>query len=539
MSLPFESSPPSNVAEYTVSEISGALKRTVEDTFGHVRIRGEVSGYRGPHSSGHAYFALKDERARIDAVVWRTSFAKLAFKPEEGLEVIATGRLTTYPNSSKYQVVIETIEPAGAGALMALLNERRLKLEAEGLFAQDRKRRLPFLPRVIGVVTSPTGAVIRDIVHRISDRFPVHVLVWPVRVQGETSGAEVAAAIEGFNAIEAGAKLPRPDLIIVARGGGSLEDLWGFNDEAVVRAAAGSAIPLISAVGHETDWTLIDHAADMRAPTPTGAAEMAVPVRAELAATIASHNARLSGAVSRRLDQEKKSLAALARAMPGIDVLLALPRRRLDEATSGLGSNLRHAVGEKRRLFGIAAARLAPSTLEASLRDKRATLRHHGLHADHGLRLRLDAARRRFDRVASDLKPHALKARSEAARLSLGGLAERLERAEQLQRQTRRQRVENAWRLAASLSPLNVLERGYVIVRDETGGTVTEAADLSAGMAVTLEFARGETRGAVITDGDAGAERPPVVQVPTPKPAAAKPRKARAKPAAEGQGSLF
>ncbi|MCE7029048.1 exodeoxyribonuclease VII large subunit [Jiella avicenniae] len=537
MSLLTESIPQSNVGEYTVSEISGALKRTVEETFGHVRIRGEVSGYRGPHSSGHAYFCLKDDRARIDAVIWRTSFSKLAFKPEEGLEVIATGRLTTYPNSSKYQVVIEAIEPAGAGALMALLNERRLKLEAEGLFAGERKRRLPFLPRVIGVVTSPTGAVIRDIVHRISDRFPVHVLVWPVRVQGETSGAEVSAAIEGFNAIAAGGKVPRPDVLIVARGGGSLEDLWGFNDEAVVRAAAGSEIPLISAVGHETDWTLIDHAADVRAPTPTGAAEMAVPVRAELLAQIASHNARLSGAISRRLDQEKKGLAALARAMPGIDALLEQPRRRLDEATTGLAGNLRHAVGEKRRLFAGASARLVPATLEASLRDKRSTLRHHAVHADHGMRVRLDAARRRFDRVAADLKPHTLKARSEAARLSLVQLSERLERTEAQERARRRQRVDNAWRLASSLSPLNVLERGYAIVRDEAEHALTRADELSAGMAVTLEFAGRQRRGAVVTDGEAAPPSSP--RSAAPVPARPKPRKPRAKPPAEGQGSLF
>ncbi|MBC8130135.1 MAG: exodeoxyribonuclease VII large subunit, partial [Rhizobiaceae bacterium] len=303
MALPDESATAaaSNLAEYTVSELSGALKRTVEDAFDHVRVRGEISGYRGPHSSGHAYFALKDDRARLEAVIWRTSFVKLAFKPEEGLEVIATGKLTTYPGSSKYQIVVETIEPAGAGALMALLNERRLRLEAEGLFAEARKRPLPFMPRVIGVVTSPTGAVIRDIRHRIADRFPVHLLVWPVRVQGETSGAEVTAAIEGFNALAAGGPIPRPDVIIVARGGGSLEDLWGFNDEAVVRAAAASVIPLISAVGHETDWTLIDHAADRRAPTPTGAAEIAVPVKADLVAALAALHARQGGAISRRL----------------------------------------------------------------------------------------------------------------------------------------------------------------------------------------------------------------------------------------------
>ncbi|MCQ0987859.1 exodeoxyribonuclease VII large subunit [Jiella marina] len=529
MSPPSESPVTSNVAEFTVSEISGALKRTVEDAFGHVRIRGEVSGYRGPHSSGHAYFCLKDERARIDAVVWRTTFSKLAFKPEEGLEVIATGRLTTYPNSSKYQVVIEAIEPAGAGALMALLNERRLKLEAEGLFAAERKRPLPFLPKTIGIVTSPTGAVIRDIAHRIADRFPVHLVVWPVRVQGETSGSEVASAIEGFNAIEASSKLPRPDLIIVARGGGSLEDLWGFNDEAVVRAAAASQIPLISAVGHETDWTLIDHAADRRAPTPTGAAEIAVPVRAELAADLASHNARLSGAISRRLGQERKGLFALARALPGIDTLLELPRRRLDEATSALAGNLRLAIGEKRQDFATKAARLSPGLLQASLRDKRATLRHHAVHADHGMRLRLDEARRRFDRAAADLKPHMLRARSEAARLSLQQLGERLARSEEAERTRRRERLDNAWRLASSLSPLNVLDRGYAIVRDEKDNPLTRAADLEAGMAVSLEFAGRQKRGAIVTDGAASAGS-----------RTRRPRKAaRAKAAADDQGSLF
>ncbi|KAB2863753.1 MAG: exodeoxyribonuclease VII large subunit, partial [Bauldia sp.] len=259
MSDPFpaaDSAPATNAAEYTVSELSGALKRTVEDAFGNVRVRGEISGYRGPHSSGHAYFALKDERARLEAVIWKGTFSRLKFRPEEGMEVIASGKLTTYPGSSKYQIVIESLEPAGAGALMALLEERRRRLAAEGLFDQARKRRPPFMPRVIGVVTSPTGAVIRDIVHRISDRFPLHVVVWPVRVQGETAGAEVAAAVAGFNDLDPLGPIPRPDVLIVARGGGSLEDLWGFNDEAVVRAVAASRIPVISAVGHETDWTL-------------------------------------------------------------------------------------------------------------------------------------------------------------------------------------------------------------------------------------------------------------------------------------------
>ncbi len=296
-----------NAAEYTVSEISGALKRTVEDAFGNVRVRGEISGYRGPHSSGHAYFALKDDRARLEAVIWKGVMGRLKFRPEEGMEVIATGKLTTYPGSSKYQIVIDNLEPAGAGALMALLEERKRRLAAEGIFDPARKQLLPYMPRVIGVVTSPTGAVIRDILHRIGDRFPLHILVWPVRVQGETAGAEVTSAVNGFNALPAGGAIRRPDLIIVARGGGSLEDLWGFNDEGLARAVAASDIPVISAVGHETDWTLIDLAADVRAPTPTGAAEIAVPVKADLEATLANLSARLRACVSRGLDRRRQA----------------------------------------------------------------------------------------------------------------------------------------------------------------------------------------------------------------------------------------
>jgi exodeoxyribonuclease VII large subunit len=271
-----------NAPEFTVSELSSALRRTVEDAYGHVRVRGEISGFRGAHSSGHCYFALKDENAKIEAVIWKSALYRMRFKPQEGLEVIATGKLTTYPGSSKYQIVIEALEPAGIGALMALMEERKKKLAAEGLFDEARKQILPWLPEVIGVVTSPTGAVIRDILHRLEDRFPRRVLVWPVKVQGDGSAEQIATAIRGFNALPEAGRIPRPDLLIVARGGGSLEDLWSFNEEIVVRAAADSLIPLISAVGHETDITLIDFAADKRAPTPTAAAEMAVPVRSEL-----------------------------------------------------------------------------------------------------------------------------------------------------------------------------------------------------------------------------------------------------------------
>src|SRR5436853_4344232 len=325
-----------NAPEWTVSELSAALKKTVEDAYGYVRVRGEISGFRGAHSSGHCYFALKDDSAKIDAVIWKTAFGRMRIKPEEGLEVIVTGRLTTYPNRSSYQIIVETLEPAGVGALMALLEERKRKLAAEGLFDEARKQLLPYLPEVIGVITSPTGAVIRDILHRLADRFPRHVIVWPVKVQGEGSAEEVAAAIEGFNALPDGGRIRRPDLLIVARGGGSLEDLWSFNEEIVVRAAAESMIPLISAVGHETDVTLIDFASDKRCPTPSAAAECAVPVRSDLLAQIDSLARRHLSSWARGMEARRTELRAAARALPAADELLAVPRQKLDSLSERL-----------------------------------------------------------------------------------------------------------------------------------------------------------------------------------------------------------
>src|SRR5579883_2636484 len=359
-------SEPSNTPEFTVSELAGALKRTIEDRFGLVRLRGEISNYRGPHSSGHAYFCLKDQNARIDAVIWKSTLVRLKVKPEEGLEVMATGKVTTFPGKSAYQIVVEALEPAGIGALMALVEERRRKLAAEGLFDEARKRALPFLPAIIGVVTSPTGAVIRDILHRIADRFPRDVLVWPVRVQGETCASEVAAAIEGFNAL-AEYGLPRPDVLIVARGGGSLEDLWGFNEEVVVRAAAASRIPLISAIGHETDWTLIDHAADLRAPTPTGAAEKAVPVKIELAAALNDLGRRHLGATLRFLAQRRGEWRALARALPRGEDVVAAPRQRYDRAASRLSNLVSTGLDQWRIALVRLAHRLANQSPHAKL----------------------------------------------------------------------------------------------------------------------------------------------------------------------------
>ncbi|PKP68348.1 MAG: exodeoxyribonuclease VII large subunit, partial [Alphaproteobacteria bacterium HGW-Alphaproteobacteria-5] len=309
-----QGSPEGNAPAFTVSELSGAVKRVIEGEFGRVRVRGEIGRVSRP-GSGHVYFDLKDDRSVIAAVSWKGQAARLSVRPEEGMEVIATGRLTTFPGQSKYQLIVEELAPAGIGALMLMLEKRKAALAAEGLFAEARKKPLPYLPEVIGVVTSPSGAVIRDILHRLRDRFPRQVLIWPVAVQGEKCAAEVAAAIRGFNALAPGGKVPRPDLIIVARGGGSIEDLWGFNEEIVVRAAAESLIPLISAVGHETDTTLIDHAADRRAPTPTAAAEMAVPVRADLLVWSADQGARLARAATRATAMRRQRLGDLARTL--------------------------------------------------------------------------------------------------------------------------------------------------------------------------------------------------------------------------------
>lgn len=522
-----------NAAEYTVSEISGALKRTVEDVFGNVRVRGEISGYRGPHSSGHAYFALKDDRARLDAVVWKGTMSRLKFRPEEGMEVIATGKLTTYPGKSNYQIVIDNLEPAGAGALMALLEERKRRLQAEGLFDAGRKRLLPFMPLVIGVVTSPTGSVIRDIIHRIKDRFPLHILVWPVRVQGETSGAEVAAAVNGFNALAWDGAVQRPDLLIVARGGGSLEDLWGFNDEALARAVAASGIPVISAVGHETDWTLIDLVADVRAPTPTGAAEIAVPVKADLEATLASLGARLKAAVLRNFERKRQAARAAARALPSPDQLLALPRRRLDEATSRLGRGLLVSTERKRARFF--AVKLTPAMLSQRIAEARRTNERNLLRAQGALRALARARRAELNRAADQL-PKCARAslqrhkqqlamlqgritieptarRQRVQRDLLTALTRRGTQAVVLRLERLRGRVIQADRLMASLSHKAVLARGFALVRDADGAVVKQAADVASGMALSLEFADGTADAVAIS----GTAKPKAVAKPTAK----------------------
>ena len=356
-----------------MGELSAALKRQVEGTFGHVRVRGEVSGFKRP-ASGHLYFALKDADAVLDAVMWRGSAGRIGFAMQDGADVIATGRLTTYPGRSKYQIVVENVELAGEGALLALLEKTKARLAAEGLFASDRKRPIPFFPQTIGVVTSPTGAVIRDILHRLADRMPTHVLVWPVLVQGQGAAEQIAAAIRGFDAIDGQNGVPRPDVVIVARGGGSIEDLWAFNEEIVVRAAAACRIPLISAVGHETDTTLIDYAADLRAPTPTAAAEQAVPVRQMLIDDLTDLSLRGARAM-RRLTQEKAArLGEWGQRMPGLDRLLAPQRQMLDDGAARLQQAFRLRLTEGHRALGGVAGALSPALIVNQLRRARERL---------------------------------------------------------------------------------------------------------------------------------------------------------------------
>ena len=528
-----------NSPEFTVSELSSALKRTVEDAYGHVRVRGEISGFRGPHSSGHCYFALKDQSAKIEAVIWKGVHGRMRFRPQEGLEVIATGKLTTYPGSSKYQIVIEALEPAGVGALMALMEERKRKLAAEGLFDEARKQLLPYLPEVIGVVTSPTGAVIRDILHRLEDRFPRHVLVWPVRVQGEGSAEQIAAAIHGFNALEDGGKIPRPDLLIVARGGGSLEDLWSFNEEIVVRAAAESMIPLISAVGHETDITLIDFVSDKRAPTPTAAAEMAVPVRAELFVEVTGFARRAMLCWKREQDSRRNELRSLLRALPAAGDVLAIPRQRLDGATASLPRALRANTHAHQRRFAQASSGLTLRVLRAQVAHAKQNVGATGARLMHCTQVVLRHRRERFTGLAIRLQTSKL-ANAQAQRNQVARdrermlrLAERAHRALTTLIQRHDARIAHSGQLLSALSYKSVLTRGFALVRDDHGQTVRAAASVASGAHLTLEFADG--RVAATADGDAAAPNPsrPEASAGPAKPAT----KRAAKPA--GQGNLF
>lgn len=480
--------PGSNSPEMTVSELAGALKRTVEETYAFVRVRGEL-GRVVLAKSGHIYFDIKDESATLNTIMWKGNAGRLPFKPEEGLEVVAEGKLSTYPGRSNYQLIADRMRPAGVGALMQLLEERKRKLAAEGLFAPERKKLLPFLPAVIGVVTSPTGAVIRDILHRVRDRFPVRVIIWPALVQGERAADEVAAGIRGFNALEAGGAIPRPDVIIVARGGGSIEDLWPFNEERVVRAAAESAIPLISAVGHETDTTLIDYASDRRAPTPTGAAEMALPVRADLLAQVATLGARLERRMSGGMEKRRLELRSAVGRLPKPDVLLARARQRLDLASERFGGSLSRMLARKRARFDQASGGLRPATL----------------------RREVAARRGEIARLSARLSPAMLR---------------RLARAQDaLQQQAR---------VLQSVSYERVLTRGFALVTRADGALVRSAASVADGDTVQLRFADGE----VAATAGVGT---PVPRPPTPPAhdASPRPRIRRRTRNEDDQGDLF
>ncbi|MDQ2065836.1 exodeoxyribonuclease VII large subunit [Xinfangfangia sp. CPCC 101601] len=530
---------PGNAPEYSVSELSGAVKRVIEGEFGLVRVRGEIGRVSRP-ASGHLYFDLKDDRSVIAAISWKGQVARMQVRPEEGMEVVATGRMTTFPGQSKYQLIVDDVAPAGAGALMAMLEKRRAALQAEGLFDPARKQAIPYLPGVIGVITSPSGAVIRDILHRLRDRFPRHVLIWPVAVQGQACAPEVSAAIRGFNAMPAGGPVPRPDVIIVARGGGSLEDLWGFNEEIVVRAAAESRIPLISAVGHETDTTLIDYAADLRAPTPTAAAELAVPVRLDLLATVADLAARQGRAVGYGVERRGQRLRDLSRALPRPDAMTGAAQQRLDHATAKLGGALGLLVSAKRGGFERVAGLMRPELLLGLVARrgeavKSQTSRLHD-RAERGFERRQLA----FDNWSARLSPALAGllrrsddqiARGKERVLQAG---ERLERAQARRMADLKRQLEERDRMRLTLGYDETLKRGFAVIRGD-GQVMTSRAEAAKAVQLEAQFHDGRLalgQGQMV---DLGSTAP--VAAPA-KPAPTRPRKAKPEDDS-GQGSLL
>ncbi|PIE10242.1 MAG: exodeoxyribonuclease VII large subunit [Rhodobacterales bacterium] len=511
--------PGENAHEFTVSEISGAVKRVIEGEFGRVRVRGEV-GRVYIARSGHLYFDIKDDRSVLACVSWKGQVAAMTVRPEEGMEVVATGKMTTFGSQSKYQLNVEDVAPAGEGALMAMLEKRKKQLAAEGLFDDARKRPLPMLPELIGVVTSPTGAVIRDILHRLRERFPRKVLVWPVAVQGRDCAPQVAAAIKGFNQFTPGGALPRPDLIIVARGGGSIEDLWGFNEEIVARAAAASDIPLISAVGHETDTTLIDFVSDKRAPTPTAAAEMAVPVRMELQAYLDTNGARMARVLSQTVEARRQRLRDLERALPRPEALIAARRQQLDMGEARMPALLERALSRRRHRLAEVSGALHPRLLRARLEAVSSRLDAAGAALPRTLRQHAGAERRRLDQAAARLDPAKAQARVAQHRMALATLTARFVEAGPRQVAQMRRAVDGLSRMNESLSHQATLKRGFALVRAD-GDLVRSADAARAHAALEIEFSDGRV-------------------VAAPAGAPAKPAKPKApKKDDPGQGSLF
>lgn len=524
-----------NLPEFSVSELSHALKRTVEDSYSYVRVRGEISGFKRA-ASGHLYMTLKDDSAVIDGVCWRGVAGRLSIQPEDGLEIIATGKLTTYPARSKYQLVIESMEHAGEGALLKLLEERRRKLAGEGLFDDSRKQPLPFLPDVIGVVTSPTGAVIKDILHRLADRFPRRVLLWPVLVQGDQAADQITDAIHGFNTLPLGGPVPRPDLLIVARGGGSLEDLWSFNEENVVRAAAASQIPLISAVGHETDWTLIDHASDRRAPTPTAAAEIAVPVRTDLLAQVLDDARRMVSGVGRVLTDRRVRLEGLARGLPDPMATLRNHEQRLDD----LGERLLRAVhtsdSMRRQRIGNLAARLRSPQQMLGDANERLGRESQAMQVawSHFERQTIERATHIGDRLSPVSLQRQMRdntgATSELGRRALAAVSQTI-------RESRNHWMRHA-ELLESYSFERVLERGYAVVLDGDGNPVTSANDVKPNDGVEIKFADGSAH-AVVTEAKAGSAEAAEAKTATARTTTAKPKRPASKAPDKRQGSLL
>ena len=478
-----------NSPEFSVTELSGAIKRVIEGEFSHVRIKGEVGRVSRPRS-GHIYLDLKDDKSVINGVIWKGVAGRLQTQPEEGMEVVATGRITTFGGQSKYQIVIEDIKPAGMGALMALLEKRKTLLSAEGLFDVTHKRPLPYLPDVIGVITSPSGAVIRDILHRLRDRFPRKVLIWPVAVQGTKCAPEVTRAIEGFNALSSGGAIPRPDLLIVARGGGSVEDLWGFNEEIVARAAAASDIPLISAVGHETDTTLIDFVSDKRAPTPTAAAELAVPVRLELIAWLDQQGARMTSSLSGGLQQRSQRLRDLSRALPRLDTLLDGPRQRLDTTSARLGPALMSGVQRRKVRLADAAGGLRPAAMQRMIGNERRRLDGLVARLRPALERAVAVKNDRFAVRAGRFELGAVKTELETRRQLVDAISQRISDAGQQRVTAARNKIDAMDRLRLTLGYEATLTRGYAVVRGD-GDVVTTKKAAGKAQALEIQFADG------------------------------------------------
>ncbi len=489
--------PNTNAKIYAISEIAGAVKRTLEDRFGHVRVQGEVSRVTH-HRNGHIYFTVKDANAALDCVIWRGVAGRLQVRPEEGSELVLTGKVSSYPASSRYQMIVERVELAGLGALLAKLEALKAKLGAEGLFAPERKRPLPAFPRHVGVITSPTGAVIRDILHRIRDRFPTHVMVWPVNVQGAGAAQGVAQAIQGFNALPAHGPIPRPDVLIVARGGGSVEDLWPFNDEALVRVAAASGIPLISAVGHETDTTLIDYAADVRAPTPTAAAEVATPIRADLEAMLADAQARLRRAQHQTFESARHRLSLAKRGLPSLDQLMGTVRQRLDTVSLRLDSALQTRTHQARHRLSETAGRLHPHLLRTRLSTHRQSLDSLAHRQGRGLAQAVQNQRQHLGQLSRALaNPATWRGGARLRHQHLETMARRLARALPPLVQTPKDQLARWGRMLEVLSYKNTLARGYAVVRDQNGAVVRVGRGLTTGQTVQIGFADGDRKAVI------------------------------------------